>query len=101
MELDSIYQGPLYVQAQIEGVASGHVQQTSVIGKGITRFDVTIDGDRLRELGRDGPYTLGAFALLNNDPYCPGGTCVIENRPVFTVYLDGYTTKAYRAAQFE
>ena len=101
IELDSIYAGPLYIQAQIAGAASGHVQQTSPIGKGIGQFDVVLDGGRLRALGRDGPYTLGAFALLNNDPYCPGGACVIENRPVFTVYLDAYTTKAYRAEQFE
>ena len=101
IELDSIYAGPLYVQAQIAGAASGHVQQTSPIGKGIGQFDVVLDGGRLRALGRDGPYTLVAFALLNNDPYCPGGACVIENRPVFTVYLDAYTTKAYRAEQFE
>ncbi len=65
------------------------------------RLDVVLDGGRLRALGRDGPYTLSAFALLNNDPYCPGGVCVIENRPVFTVYLDAYTTEAYRAEQFE
>ena len=101
MELDSIYAGPLYVQAQIAGVSSGHVEQTSSIAKGIGRFDVVLDGGRLRALGRDGPYTLGAFALFNNDPYCPGGTCVIENRPAFTVYLDSYTTEAYRAEQFE
>ena len=101
MELDSIYVGPLYVQAQIEGVASGHVQQTASIDKGITRLDVVLDGGRLRAMGRDGPYTLGAFALLNNDPYCPGGVCVFENLPMFTVYLNAYTTKAYRAAQFE
>ncbi len=43
----------------------------------------------------------GNFALFNNTSYCPGGTCANENQPMFTLYLGPYTTKAYRAAQFE
>jgi hypothetical protein len=39
--------------------------------------------------------------LMNNSPYCPGGVCPPPNLPKFSVYLDGYTTGPYRAAQFE
>ncbi len=101
LELDSIYSGPIYFQAQLVGVAIGVFEQTTSIGEGIVRLDFVIDGKRLRELAADGPYTLRPFALFNNTSYCPGGTCVNENQPMFTLYLGPYTTKAYRAAQFE
>ena len=101
LELDSIYSGPIYFQAQLVGVAIGVLEQTTSIGKGIVRLDFVIDGKRLRELAADGPYTLMPFVLFNNTSYCPGGTCVNENQPMFTLYLGPYTTGPYRAAQFE
>ncbi len=101
LELDSIYSGPIYFQAQIVGVANSVLEQTTSIGKGIVRLDFVIDGKRLRELAADGPYTLRPFVLLNNTSYCPGGTCVNENQPMFSLRLGPYTTGPYRAAQFE
>jgi len=101
LELDSIYSGPIYFQAQLVDVAIGVLEQTTSIGKGIVRLDFVIDGKRLRELAADGPYTLMPFVLFNNTSYCPGGTCVNENQPMFTLYLGPYTTGPYRAAQFE
>ena len=105
LEFDSIYSGPIYFQARIVGVANSWLEQTTSIGEGIVRLDFVIDGKRLRELAADGPYTLRPFVLANNTPYCPGGTCVNENQPMFSLrlgpYLTPYTTGPYRAAQFE
>lgn len=100
VELDSIYNGPIYFSAQVDG-SSNFFSQTTSIKKGVTTVDFVMDGKELKKVGFNGPYKLSNFYLLNNDPYCPGGKCIIKNHPPFTVYLERYTTKSYRVEQFE
>lgn len=100
VELDSIYEGPLYFSAQVDG-ASNFFSQTTSVKKGVTTVDFVMDGTELKKLGLNGPYKLSNFYFLNNDSYCPGGKCIIKNQPPFTVYLERYTTKSYRVEQFE
>lgn len=77
------------------------MSQTLRVAKGLARLEIVPPAERLKELGRDGPYRLRGLVLLNNDPYCPGGKCAIVNRPPFTVYLLEYETKAYRVDRLE
>ena len=100
MELDSIYEGPIYFSADVDG-SSNFFSYTTSIKKGVITVDFVVDGTKLKELGFNGPYKLKNFYFLNNDPYCPYGKCIIKNQPPFTVYLERYTTKSYRVEQFE
>lgn len=101
MELDSIYAGPVYLQADLE--PPGRLLPTfeARLEAGVTRFEYVVDGAVIAAAGADGPYRLRTFVMLNNSPYCPAMRCEIRNRPPFTLYLDQYTTAPYRAAQFE
>jgi len=100
MEVDSIYNGPIYFQADLEGSSVWFGNKT-LIKKGLERLTIVLDGAKFKKSGLDGPYKIRNLVLLNNDPYCPGGRCVTENKPAFTVYLDDYITNAYKAENFE
>ncbi len=100
IQLDSIYEGPIYFFSDVGGSSNFFSQATS-IKKGVTTVDFVMDGAKLKKLGINGPYRLSNFYFLNNDPYCPGGKCIMKNQPPFTVYLERYTTKSYRVEQFE
>lgn len=101
LELDSIYQGPIFFQAQIQAPFQAILHHETRIAAGQDRLEFVIDGAALSQASLDGPYDLGVFVLMNNDPYCPGGVCPPANLPKFSVYLDSYTTGSYRAGQFE
>jgi hypothetical protein len=101
VEVDSIYAGPIYLQAHLVDAPRPSLSHTTRLGKGVRQLEFLVPGERLKEMGRDGPYRLKAFVFLNNDPYCPGGKCATVNRPPFTVYLPEYETEAYRLDRFE
>ena len=71
------------------------------IAKGLARLEIVSPAERLKVLGRDGPDRLRDLVLLNHDPYRPGGTGAIVDRPPFTVYPPEYETKPYRVDRFE
>ena len=100
--MDSIYEGPLYSQATVTGATGkrGIWMSRSEIKKGHGPLELVIKASDIRSWGDDGPYTLSSFALINNDPYCPGGRCVIK-QPAFSVYLKDYRTGNYPLAKFK
>jgi hypothetical protein len=101
LEVDSIYAGPIYLQAHLMDAPQPSLSHATRLGKGVGPLEFLVPGERLKEMERDGPYRLKAFVFLNNDPYCPGGKCTTANRPPFTVYLPEYETEAYRLDRFE
>lgn len=101
LKLDSIYQGPVFFQAYLANAGTFLPIYESRLDKGNVAFNYVIDGALLRGLDGDGPYTIKNFIMMNNSPYCPQGQCPHENQPMFSVYLDSYTTESYRAEQFE
>ena len=106
MALDSIYEGPVYFQAFIDYASLSGARKLlptfeSKLEKGSVNLDYVINGEQLRRLGGNGPYTLKTFIMMNNTPYCPQVQCPNKNKPIFTVYLSPYTTGSYRAEQFE
>jgi len=101
VELDSIWEGPIYAQAYLDAAQRFLPTFESRLARGLVTFEYVIDGAALARLGRDGPYQVTDFYLLNNTPYCPNVQCPNDNQPMFSLRLPDYTTGAYRAADFE
>lgn len=101
MELDSIWDGPIYAQAYLDVAQRFLPTFESRMGRGVVEFEYAIDGATLSRLGRDGPYRVTDLYLLNNTPLCPQVQCPNDNRPMFSLRLPNYTTGFYRAADFE
>lgn len=101
VELESLYQGPLYAQAYLDAAQRSLPTFESRIARGRVAFEYVVDGATLARLARDGPYRLTDFYLMNNTPVCPQVQCPNDNKPMFSLRLPSYTTGAYRAADFE
>ena len=101
LEVDTIHDGPIFFQAEVRAPFRALLHHETRSTKGAARLEFVIDGTAIKRTGRDGPYQLGGMYLLNNSPYCPGGVCAAPNLPKFSVALGRYTTKPYRAEQFE
>ena len=101
LEVDSIHDGPIFFQAEVRAPFRALLHHETRSTKGAERLEFVIDGTAIQRAGRDGPYELSGMYLLNNSPYCPGGVCPPPNLPKFSVTLGRYTTKSYRAEQFE
>jgi len=101
MELDSIWQGPVFLQAYLDAAQRFLPTFESRLERGVVTFDYLIDGKTLARLGRDGPFQVTDFYLLNNTPHCPNVQCPNDNQPMFSLRLPSYTTGSYRAADFE
>jgi|GEM_PF-2292821 len=101
VELDSIWEGPLFTQAYLDAAQRFLPTFESRTARGIVTFEYVIDGETLARLGRDGPYRVTDFYLLNNTPLCPQVQCPNDNKPMFSLRLPDYTTGDYRAAEFE
>jgi len=101
IEVDSIWQGELYLQARLNEYQGSPLNHETRVAKGVSTVEFVIDGGQLAAADLDGPYTIRGPLIFNNTPHCPGGKCENKNRPMFTVYLEDYTTGPYPAEAFE
>jgi hypothetical protein len=101
LELDSLYEGPLYAQITLDDGETASLLSESRVARGVGEASFALPGEWLRAGGRDGPYRLSQFIVLNNSPHCPSLPCSFPNQPMITLYLPRYETRAYEAAQFE
>ena len=100
MQVDSIYEGELFTEAEIEGVI-GPFFGACPVTRGIVEVNLVLDGSKIRQAKKNGPYKIRNISVMNNSLFCPGGQCNPKNQPPFTVHLGDYVTTQYQSSQFK
>jgi len=101
MEVQSQYDGPIYIHGTIHGPTEQSLQQQLMATKGFNRFEFVIKSEVLKQTGVDGPYQITDFYLTNQEVWCEGDNCPSRIKPGLKIKFKDYTTQPYQLNQME
>ncbi len=101
LECDSIYEGPLYFQANLKSDPKVMFYGETKSGKGLGIVDLVFNVKELKEKNIEGVIVFENIVIANNSFQCPDGKCEIVNKPKLTVYLKAYQVESFVASDYK